>query len=432
MSYHIIDKGFHETWGTLFPHLVPQIKESGNTLSVKTISFLVTENCNLRCTYCYEHGKNKTRVMTKDVAKKAIDLILDDTRMNGYINSKDTPCIIIEFMGGEPLLEIELMDYIADYFRYRAFELNHPWAVHHMFNFSSNGVLFETDAIQKFLNKNKGRLAFGITIDGDRELHDACRIFPNGAGSYDIVQSSIKNAVKYHGLRNTKVTFAPENIPFISQSIPHLIDLGLTDIFANCVFEEGWTWKDAQVFYKQLCLLADYIIDNNVFEYAAISIFDETIGKPMNPENLQNFCGGNGSMLGIATDGKLYPCTRFMPFCLANKNLPEFTIGDVDTGLLSESKCEKLQCLKCVDRRTQSTDECFNCPIAQGCAWCTAYHYDKFEDPNKRATYICCMHKARVLANHYYWNKLYKKLDIDKVFPLNLTQEDAKKITEAF
>jgi hypothetical protein len=62
--------------------------------------------------------------------------------------------------------------------------------------------------------------------------------------------------------------------------------------------------------------------------------------------------------------------------------------------------------MSCITRRSQSTDECFNCPIASGCGWCSAYNYELYGTPNKRATYICGMHKARSLANVYYWRRM--------------------------
>ena len=68
--------------------------------------------------------------------------------------------------------------------------------------------------------------------------------------------------------------------------------------------------------------------------------------------------------------------------------------------------------MKAVDRRTQSTDECFYCPIAEGCSYCSAYNYQVFGTPDSRATYICVMHKARSLANSYYWNSYYRKKNL--------------------
>jgi uncharacterized protein len=81
-----------------------------------------------------------------------------------------------------------------------------------------------------------------------------------------------------------------------------------------------------------------------------------------------------------------------------------------------------------ITRRSQSTDECYYCPIGAGCAWCSGYNYEEFGTPNKRATYICIMHKAESLANVYYWNKLYKKLNINKTFNMNIPREWALEI----
>jgi hypothetical protein len=83
-----------------------------------------------------------------------------------------------------------------------------------------------------------------------------------------------------------------------------------------------------------------------------------------------------------------------------------------------------------ITRRSQSTDECFNCPIADGCAWCSAYNYQKFGTPEHRATFICCMHKARALANAYYWNKVYRIVDPCKRFKINIPKEWALEIID--
>jgi hypothetical protein len=98
--------------------------------------------------------------------------------------------------------------------------------------------------------------------------------------------------------------------------------------------------------------------------------------------------------------------------------------------MATEKQCSWVDCLHCVNRRTQSTDECFNCPIAKGCSWCSAYNYQEFGTVDKRATYICEMHKARCLANTYYWNKVYAKHNEKKVFKNNVPDEWALKIID--
>lgn len=86
----------------------------------QTITFVVTEDCNLRCKYCYITHKASNKKMNFDTAKKFIDYIL-----NGNIDKKEA--VIIEFIGGEPLLEIDLIDKITDYFKLQCYLLDDEW-----------------------------------------------------------------------------------------------------------------------------------------------------------------------------------------------------------------------------------------------------------------------------------------------------------------
>ena len=140
--------------------------------------------------------------MTREVAFKAIDTILDQDKMGGYLDPEETPGVILDFIGGEPLLEIELIEDIVDYFRWKAFELNHPWLDCYMFSFSSNGLLYFDKNVQRFLDKNDGRVSLAITIDGDKTLHDACRVDVAGQGTYDRVSEAIKDLVEKVGKKN--------------------------------------------------------------------------------------------------------------------------------------------------------------------------------------------------------------------------------------
>jgi radical SAM protein with 4Fe4S-binding SPASM domain len=89
-------------------------------------------------------------------------------------------------------------------------------------------------------------------------------------------------------------------------------------------------------------------------------------------------------------------------------DVPPIIIGNVYDGIMQDAKCINcINALKAVNRITQSSQECLECPIAQGCSWCQAYNYQDSGDFNHRATYICEMHKARALANSYYWNRYY-------------------------
>lgn len=429
---------FPDTFGLYYPELIRESVESGKTQRegqsvglVKTITFVITEACTLNCSYCYQVDKNHSAVMTKETAMKGVDMILNDSLMEGYINSKETPGIVIDFIGGEPLLYVDIMDFVCDYFRYKATILNHPWANNYMFNFTSNGTLYFTEPVQRFLKKNKGRLSFTITVDGDQELHDSCRKYPDGKGSYEIVEKAFKHAQSNHNLDSSKITIAPENVIYLAKAIKHLSDMGVHDLNANVVYEDVWVpERDTYLFYDQLIQLADWFIDEDKYIESYLSLFDETIGKSMLSTDNNNWCGGNGQMLSIGTDGRLFPCIRFMKYSLNDKELPEFEIGTVNKGIDKEEDNHFLTELAAISRTSQSTDKCINCEVASGCAWCTGYNYDVFKTPNKRATFICELHKARVLANYYYWAKLSKKLGEDYTVPLNLNEEDIEFITK--
>lgn len=375
----------------------------------RTCTLQVTDRCNLACTYCYQINK-KTHRMSFDIAKKYIDMILEDDKENDYINTEISQGLIIEFIGGEPLLEIELIDEVTDYLYDRMIELNHPWLTKFMISICSNGVLYFNETFQKYIEKYKDVLSFSISIDGNKELHDACRVFPDGSGSYDIAIKGVKHFREYwHGHMGSKMTIAPGNVDKVYVAVQNLFDLGYEEIFLNCVYEEGWTVKHANILFHQLKDLADYIIDNDLFDKVYLSIFEDHAFCPMDPKDNANWCGGTGSMLSCDYKGDLYPCIRYMESSIGDDVEPVI-IGNVYDGLLSTDKeKECLKCLRCITRRSQSTDECFNCPIGSACSWCSAYNYQTFGTADHRATFICIMHKARTLANAYYWNKGFRK-----------------------
>lgn len=382
---------------------------------------------------CYEHNKDHTSYMSKETAKKAIDTILNDEMMGGYIDSSKSPGVIIEFMGGEPLLNIDIMHYIADYFLLRSYELKHPFSKYHMFNFTTNGSLFFDPRVQDFLKKFGATTSFTITLDGNKELHDSCRIYrDDGRGTYDDTIKAVLHAKEHYNMNTSKVTLAPENLQYMNDALKHFIDLGITSLHANPVYEPVWNINHARLYYKELMKLADFFIDNKLYQTHTCSLFDENIGHPQGIENNQNYCGGNGNMLAIGTDGKFYPCVRFMPYSIGCKR-PPLVVGDIWNGIkpVEDNPCVK--CLWDVTRRSQCTGEsekCFDCPVSSGCGECNGLVYELTGTPNYKLRGICEMHKARTLANHYYWNRLYKIEGENREYKLTLPEEDIKNLTD--
>ncbi len=369
----------------------------------KNITFIVTKDCQLACKYCYLVGKNSKERMSWDVARQAIDYVLSQKDYN-------QPSVVWDFIGGEPFLEIELIDRICDYIKTEMYRLQHPWFNSYRFSFSTNGINYHEPRIQHFIEKNRTHLSIGITIDGTEKKHDLNRIYKkSGRGSYQDVVRNIPLWLSQFPGGNTKVTISSDDIPYICESVLHLYELGIKDVAINCVFEDVWKDGDDVVFEQQLVDLADVIIDHELYQEHFCSFFMEHIGKPLNPDtDNRNWCGA-GMMLAIDSVGNFYPCTRFAQYSLRNK--PAWIIGNVKDGIDSN----KLRPFLTLDRTTQSAAECVNCEVASGCAWCQGENYDAADTHTlyQRSTAICKMHKARVRANNYYWNKLFRKLELE-------------------
>jgi uncharacterized protein len=406
--------------------------QTGKGLKFKNVTFVVTEECDLNCKYCYETNKRCGKIMSKETARRFVDMLFEEDLKGNYLSPDNAKAIILEFIGGEPLREIDLIDYIVEYFKWKAVTLNHRWALYYMISMTTNGIHYNDKKVQAFLDKNNGRVSCTITIDGNKELHDSCRVFPDGRGSYDIVEKAIKSQIRREQNVNTKLTIAPGNVMYFSNAVKHLKDLGLSSVNANCVFEEGWTVAHAKIFYDQLKDLADWFVDTEAYKSFNCSIFSESTGHPMQETEIMNWCGGTGNMLCCDTEGTLFPCLRYMEYSLG-EGIKPIIIGDIYNGIEStpEQK-ETVHCLNCVNRRTQSTDECFHCPIAFGCAWCSAYNYQKLGSVDKRATFICIMHKARVLGTRYFYKKLYESTGVidklDEVYKLDIPKDWALEI----
>lgn len=370
--------------------------------------------------------------MSFETAKKFIDLILSgDKGMSEYINPENSPAVIIEFIGGEPFLAIDLIDKIMDYWIDTTTELMHPWADKYMISICSNGVAYFDPRVQKFLEKHKNRLSFSVTIDGNRELHNACRVYAGtNRGCYDEAVAAAKDWINRGGYMGSKMTYAPQNIQYMHNAVMHMIDLGYHEILGNCAYEPEWSNDDALLFYQEGKKIADSILDRNLDmenDYY-ISIFEEGFFKPKQPTDLENWCGGDGQMIACDWDGEIYPCIRYMEMSLGNDQ-PKLPIGNVDDGIMqcpNHRNC--VECLHKINRRTQSTDECFNCPIAEGCSWCTAWNYQLYGTPDKRCTRICPMHKSRCLFNIYFWNKYYLKNNLPNHMDVNIPEEWALEI----
>ncbi len=396
---------------------------------VKSITFIVTEDCSMRCSYCYQHNKSSNH-MTFDVAKKFIDYLLSGEKgFDSYVDSKNCLGCILDFIGGEPFLEVDLMDQIVDYFREQTFKLHHPWATRFRISISSNGLAYFNPKVQKFIEKNKDILSLNISIDGNKELHDKCRIDTEGNPTYDKAMAAMNHYVEYYqGYRNSKLTIAPSNVDYLANAVIEMIGNGYEEINLNCTYEKGWEPHHATILYYELKKISDYLLENNLENKIFLSILDPTFGHALPEEDLTKWCGGTGLMIAINWKGEIFPCQRYAENSLGN-NQPPYTIGNLADGIaINPIEQDRVKCLDCINRRTESTDECFYCPIASGCGECSAYNYEIYGTPDRKTTFSCVTHKARVMAISYLQNMTHQKNNNADLYELTIPKEWALEI----
>lgn len=359
----------------------------------KYVTFVVTEECNFRCTYCYLVHKNPNHPMPLKVAQQALDYLL--THRDLFPENKLT----LEFIGGEPFLAVGLIEKILDYHLARAFELDHPWFTNCDITITTNGALYGKPEVQRFIKRFRQRLGITITVDGPAHVHDRARVYHDGRGTYQDVAANIPLWLAQFSEASTKVTISPENLPYLAESILHLFALGIKRAQSNVVFEDVWKPRDDEILEQQLDQLAVAMVAEGLWRNHECTFFDRGIGKKLDPRRPgRNWCG-TGRMLAVDCAGNFYPCNRFMKFALL-KRQPR-TVGNVREGL----DVNRVRPFLALTRLAQSSRGCIECPVGTGCAWCTGFNYDDARTPTifQRATYLCLMHKARARANRRYW-----------------------------
>lgn len=407
--------------------VINRFRDIDPQVNCRNITFQVTDDCCLKCSYCYQTHKGHA-MMTKETAKKIVDLLFklyDEDNPNTVINHH-TKGLILDFIGGEPFMNVEIIEYVIEYFMNQCFLKNHVWLTNFRVSMSSNGILYFEPKVQDFLNKYKQFISLNITIDGPKEVHDLCRVDYDGKGSFDRAIAAWDDWLAKIGSKQvtTKVTIAPENLPYMESIFEFFFSRGCKRINANPIFEHPWTIEEAQLYYKILIKLADKLLDS---PDCSSSLFRSYNGNPLSSKDTRNWCGGTSAMLAFDPQGNAYPCLRYMESSL-NGKVPPIIIGNTD-GIYNTPEYKAIyDDMKAVTRQSQSTQECLDCPVASGCAWCSAANYVLTGSYNKRSTNICWMHRAESLANVYYWNLKYRHEKSTERKPLYLPRDIAIKI----
>jgi sulfatase maturation enzyme AslB (radical SAM superfamily) len=182
---------------------MPKLDIFGGDRGKKHIVMLtLTQDCNLRCRYCYEPHKSRDYYMSYDTAQQAI---IEYMRTE---NEFDT--VEFDFFGGEPLMAFSLIRDLVNWFHTKG------WPKKHIFFISTNGTIL-SEEIKTWLVKNKGCVIVGLSLDGNKIAHDL-----NRSNSYDQVRANIPFFMEHWPNQPAKMTISAETIPYVADSIIEL------------------------------------------------------------------------------------------------------------------------------------------------------------------------------------------------------------------
>ena len=392
------------------------------------ITFQITDACSCRCTYCYEQNKGTT-YMTKETARKIVDLLFrmyDEDDPDALIN-KNTHSLTFNFIGGEPLMNVPVIDEVCGYFLEQCMARDHEWLYTWCGYMISNGDLYFNDEVQALFKKYGRYLQYSVSIDGPKDLHDSCRVHVDGSGNFDNAYRAQQAYRKDFGGHSTgtKCTIAPQNLSRVGEIVEFFYNEGFRFINMNPIAETEWTYEQASEYYWQLKKLADFCLEKKDVN---LRIFNELWYHPLTEDDVGNTCGGYGAMLAFDPYGNAYPCLRYMASSLGT-DAPPVVIGDYN-GIYKTNEARAIrETMRCVNRKDISTRKCFKCPVAAGCMYCAAWNYQSSGGCwNVRNTNDCHMHQAASLANVYYWNKRYQMEGSPYRFKLWLPRSEAERI----
>ena len=290
---------------------------------VKALCLHIAHDCNLACRYCFaEEGEYHGRraLMSFEVGKKALDFLI--------ANSGSRTNLEVDFFGGEPTMNWEVVKQLVEYGRSREKIHNKNFR----FTLTTNGVLLN-DEITEFCNREMSNVV--LSLDGRKEVNDRMRPTRNGKGSYDIIVPKFVKFAKERGSRDYYIrgTFTHENLEF-SKDVLHFADLGFTKMSMEPVVAPPEAFyaireEDLPVILRQYDLLAKEYVERRragkgfVFFHFQIDLKQ----GPCVAKRLSG-CGSGTEYLAVTPWGDLYPCHQFV----GNE---QFLLGNVDEGIVN-------------------------------------------------------------------------------------------------
>ncbi len=347
---------------------------------VKALCLHIAHDCNLACRYCFAgegeyHGRRA--LMSFEVGKKALDFLV--------ANSGNRINLEVDFFGGEPLMNWDVVKRLVEYGR----SLEEPYNKKFRFTLTTNGVLLNEEILE-FANREMSNIV--LSIDGRKEIHDRMRPFRGGQGSYDLIVPKFKRVAESREQTNYYVrgTFTRNNLDF-SQDVLHLADLGFRQISVEPVVagpeaDYAIREEDLPKLKEEYDRLAAEMLrrrrEGKGFNFFHFMIDLE--GGPCVAKRLSG-CGSGTEYLAVTPWGDLYPCHQFV----GNE---KFLMGNVEEGVLREDLRDQFKC--CNVYAKEKCRECFARFYCSG--GCAANAYNFHGDVNGTYEVGCELERKRV------------------------------------
>lgn len=327
---------------------------------VKALCLHIAHTCNLNCEYCFaSQGKyhGERAVMSFEVGKQALDFLI--------ANSGDRYNLEVDFFGGEPLMNLDVVKQLVAYAR--SVEKKH----HKNFRFTltTNGLLIDDDVID-FANREMSNVV--LSLDGRKEIHDRYRVDYAGKGSFDRIVPKFQKLVEARGGKNYYIrgTFTHQNPDFL-KDVETMLQLGFRELSMEPVVSApddpaALTVDDLPIVMEQYEKLASLMLEQDqkqdpfTFYHYMIDLTD----GPCIYKRISG-CGSGTEYMAVTPWGDLYPCHQFV-------GDEAFKLGDIYQGVTNtERQAEFASC------NVYAHKECRDCwarlYCSGGCA-ANAYH----------------------------------------------------------
>ncbi len=366
--------------GTLFSEdiyrdIAPSLKERHTV--IKAMCLLVAQDCNMACRYCFasegEYNQGSRRLMSYETGRRAIDFLVE--------NSGTRKNLEVDFFGGEPLMNWEVVKKLVTYAR----SIEKDSGKNFRFTITTNGLLLN-DEIMDFINREMYNVV--LSIDGRPEVNDRLRVTRNGGGTYELIMPKFKAAADSRNQRDyyLRGTYTHYNTDF-SKDILHLADLGFRQLSMEpVVAPEGadyaLTEEDLPILLEQYDILAKEMLRRKDFTFYHYMI--DLTGGPCIYKRISG-CGVGTEYMAVTPEGDLYPCHQFA-------GDREYKLGNVYSGITNREKQQDFK--NCNIYSHKECDECFARLYCSGGCAANAYHYTG--SVKGVYEYGCTLHRKRI------------------------------------